>query len=66
MYDIKTLFRLVMVLETKFGNKRGLLIYHIKLQCIHVCKSNFGISLLGLAGGGGALENFGASNHKNY
>ncbi len=29
-----------------FGNKQGVLIYHIKLQLMHVCKLIFGISLL--------------------
>ncbi len=48
-----------------FVNKRGVLIYHIKLQCMHVCKSNFGISLLGLWGRG-LLDNARVSNLKNY
>ncbi len=40
-----------------FGNKHGVLIYHIKLQR----KSNFGVGM-----GGGLLDNAQVSNHKNY
>ncbi len=61
MYDIKTV-----QVSDGFGNKRSVLIYHIKLQCMHLCKSNFGVSLLGLGGGGGLLDNAWVSNHKNY
>ncbi len=43
MYDYKDTVQV----SDGFGNKRGVLIYHIKLQ--H--KSNFGAGLLGLRGG---------------
>ncbi len=44
MYDYKDTVQV----SDGFGNKRGVLIYHIKLQC----KSNFGAGLLGLRVGG--------------
>ncbi len=48
MYDYKDTVQV----SDGFGNKHGVLIYHIKLQR----KSNFGAGLLGLrVGGGGGL-----------